>query len=144
MNIFQTLTWKNNYMSVFDALIYGVSGLHTMSHLLLFHCAIFFSSVQTQKLPTHKELEAIKCRRMRIITSLLYSVESPVPRSCLPSILSVTQLGRVWGNDLLCLQEKNYIPEMQKKCNDPDEQALWCNHKLHKCTCDLRTDPDTK
>ena len=64
-----------------------------------------------------KELQAIKCRRMRIITSLLYSGESPVPRSCLPSRLSAPRLVESIKK-MICSahREKNHSHESPEKC----------------------------
>lgn len=91
--VWSRLSWKSQLCSVYTA--------WTIYHASI--VLIFFSALSKLRScqPT-KELQAIKCRRMRIITSLLYSVESLTPRSCLPSSLSAPQLGRVWGNDLLC------------------------------------------
>lgn len=91
-------------------------------------CKMYFSALSKLRScqPT-KELQAIKCRRMRIITSLIYSVESPVPRSCLPSSLSAPQLEREWGNDLLYSpreETQSWDAERKKCVDDPNGQLL--------------------
>lgn len=159
VNIIQSLSWQHNLVcTVSDAQVWSSFrwnlqlssfGLRSTNHLLLPHCAHFFflSPSKLRSCQPTKELQTIKCRRMRIITSLLYSVEPPVPRSCLPSTHSQPLS---WGEceELICSahQEKNHSPDTQKKnVDDPDEQALQCYHKLQKLTCDLTTsDPDTK
>lgn len=88
-----------------------------------------------------KELQAIKCRRMRIITSLLYSGESLVPRSCLPSTFSAPRLVESIKK-MICSahRQKNHSHESLEKCLWPS----WANTVMQKLTCNLTTDPDTK
>lgn len=158
MNIIQSSTWQHNLVcTVSDAQVWS-SFRWNLPLFVRFTqhepsiapplCYFFFlSPSKLRSCQRTKELQTIKCRRMRIITSLLYSVEPPVPRSFLPS----THFQHLsWGEceELICSahQEKNHRPETQKKnVDDPDEQALQCYHKLQKLTCDLTTsDPDTK
>lgn len=133
MNVLRYLTWQMNYMNVFYSRVWSslrwnsqrcLFSLHSMKRLLLLHCANFFSALSKLKScqPT-KELQAIKCRRMRIITSLLYSVESPVPRSCLPSTLSAPQPS-VRKRSAMLTKRRITGLRCRKNVDDPDEQAL--------------------
>lgn len=113
--------------------------LLTQHEPLLLHCANFFSALSKLRScqPT-KELQAVKCRRMRIITSLLYSVES-TSSQILPAILilstSAGERQRKWS---VPLPKRRVTALMcRKNMDNPDEQALWCNYKAHPLTRDL-------
>lgn len=89
---------QNNYKSR-GGILRSVCSVYTSWTLCLSAFSAFLSKVTSCK--PLKELQAIKCRRMKIITSLLNSVESPDPKSYLPSSLWVLCLRSVWGHDLL-------------------------------------------
>lgn len=74
VNILWNLTWQNDHVSDDKVLI------------------VFFSPSKLRSGHPTKELHTIKCRRMRIITSLLFSVESPAPS--LPAIYTLNTLAR--------------------------------------------------
>lgn len=74
---------------------------HSMSCLLLLHRAHFLLLCpELRNCQPTMELQTIKRRRMSKITSLLYSVESPAPRSCLLAIHALSSWE--WRCDCLC------------------------------------------
>lgn len=139
MYILRSSSWHHNHECIWQ-LWSGAAWSGTCSSLCSLYAArtVYCSSIVLIFIPSPsklwscqptKELQTIKCRRMRIITSVLYSVKSPVPRSCLPSTLSGSSSAgeSVWGSDLLC------SPGEESQSGDAVKKNMWMTQMSEHC-----------